>query len=137
MEKLWLDVKRVAGQSVIFEAPKDCPRRSVANCKTASSADVERAIHRWFIGFATFSRRCPLLACEVVPSQEETLAQTAPGLQNGGPTILPGWHWLFRVRERTSQLCASHTRRHFRSAWRFSTTRYSLAIRQEVCAMMD
>ena len=38
MEKLWLDVKRVAGQSVIFEGTEGLPRRSVANCKTASSA---------------------------------------------------------------------------------------------------
>ncbi|MGC6745007.1 hypothetical protein ACP0HM_11460 [Escherichia coli] len=36
-----------------------------------------------------------MLACEVVPSQEETPRKLRTGLQNGGPTILPGWHWLF------------------------------------------
>ncbi len=61
----------------------------------------------------------PLLACEVVPSQEETWRKLRTGLQNGEPTILPGWHWLFRFRERASQLCASHARWHFSSACAF------------------
>ncbi len=40
----------------------------------------------------------PLLACEVVPSQEETpRRKLRTGLQNGGRTILLGWHWLFLV----------------------------------------
>lgn len=37
MEKLWQDVKRVAGQSMILKAPKDYLRRSAGNCNVASS----------------------------------------------------------------------------------------------------
>ncbi len=44
----------------------------------------------------------PLLACEVVPSQEETLgANCALDYRTAGQPFLPGWHWLFRV-SRTS-----------------------------------
>ncbi|XNM76199.1 hypothetical protein ACLK19_14925 [Escherichia coli] len=38
MEKLWLDIKRVAGQSVIFEGTERTAAQSVADSKTASSA---------------------------------------------------------------------------------------------------
>ena len=61
MEKLWLDVKRVAGQSVIFEGTEGLPAPDQSRiAKPPVQPDVERAIHRWFIGFATFSRRCSI-----------------------------------------------------------------------------
>ncbi len=61
MEKLWLDVKRVAGQSVIFEGTEGLPAQISRELqKPPVQPDVERAIHRWFIGFATFSRRCSI-----------------------------------------------------------------------------
>ncbi len=61
MEKLWLDVKRVAGQSVIFEGTEGLPAQISRELQEPPvQSDAERAIHRWFIGFATFSRRCSI-----------------------------------------------------------------------------
>ncbi|MFP1591705.1 hypothetical protein ACLB1M_18105 [Escherichia coli] len=56
--KPWLDVKTCCRTERDFlKAPKDCPRRSSAIYKPPVQPDVQRAIHRWFIGFATFSAR--------------------------------------------------------------------------------
>ena len=74
---------------------------------------------------------------EVVPSQEETGANCALDYRTAGQPFCRAGTGCFGFRERTSQLCASHTRRStFALRVRFSTTRYWLAIRQEVCAMM-
>ncbi len=49
------------------------------------------------------------------------------GLQNGGPTILPGWHWLFLGFENEHLNFALATPDGtFALRVRFSTTRYSL-----------
>ncbi|UNB74887.1 hypothetical protein MJK71_20005 [Escherichia coli] len=80
----------------------------------------------------------PLLACEVVPSQEETTAQTAHWITErranhfaGLALAVSGFenehlNFTLATQDGTFALRVQFQR----------TTRYSLAIRQEVCAMM-
>lgn len=61
MEKLWLDVKRVAGQSVIFEGTEGLPAQISRELQNRQfSLTLSEQFRRWFIGFATFSRRCSI-----------------------------------------------------------------------------
>ncbi|EFP0194945.1 CinA family nicotinamide mononucleotide deamidase-related protein [Escherichia coli] len=85
-----------------------------------------------------FSRAgAPLLACEVVPSQEETLAQTAHWITERRANHFAGLALAVSGFENEHLNFALATPDGtFALRVRFSTTRYSLAIRQEVCAMM-
>ncbi len=60
MEKLWLDVKRVAGQSVIFEGTEDGP--GADQSRELQNRQFSLTLSEQFTGgllaFATFSRRC-------------------------------------------------------------------------------
>ncbi|EJK6079292.1 CinA family nicotinamide mononucleotide deamidase-related protein [Escherichia coli] len=79
----------------------------------------------------------PLLACEVVPSQEETLAQTAHWITERRANHFAGLALAVSGFENEHLNFALATPDGtFALRVRFSTTRYSLAIRQEVCAMM-
>lgn len=61
MEKLWLDVKRVAGQSVIFEGTEGLPAQISRELQSRQfSLTLSEQFTGWFIGFATFSRRCSI-----------------------------------------------------------------------------
>ncbi|HCS1998076.1 TPA: competence/damage-inducible protein A, partial [Shigella boydii] len=79
----------------------------------------------------------PLLACEVVPSQEENLAQTAHWITERRANHFAGLALAVSGFENEHLNFALATPDGtFALRVRFSTTRYSLAIRQEVCAMM-
>ena len=79
----------------------------------------------------------PLLACEVVPSQEETLAQTAHWITERRANHFAGLALAVSGFENEHLNFALATPDGtFALRVRFSTTRYSLAIHQEVCAMM-
>lgn len=121
MEKLWLDVKRVAGQSVIFEGTEGLPSQISRELQNRQfSLTLSEQFTGGLLALQLSRAGAPLLACEVVPSQEETLAQTAHWItERRANHFCRAGTGCFWFRERTSQLCASHARRHFRSACAF------------------
>lgn len=77
MEKLWLDVKRVAGQSVIFEGTEGLPAQISRELQNRQfSLTLSEQFTGGLLALQLSRAGAPLLACEVVPSQEETLAQS-------------------------------------------------------------
>jgi competence/damage-inducible protein CinA-like protein len=78
MQALWPEVQRVAGESLIFEGTEGLP---VQIAKALQARQLSLTLSEQFTGgllALQLSRAdAPLLASEVVPSQEETLAQTA------------------------------------------------------------
>ncbi|EDW1851765.1 nicotinamide mononucleotide deamidase-related protein YfaY [Salmonella enterica] len=138
MLALWSEVRRVAGQNLIFEGTEDLPAQ-IARClqERQLSLTLSEQYTSGLLALQLSRAGAPVLASEVVPSQEETLAQTAhwtterrcnhyaglalavSGLENehlNFALATPDGTYALRVR--------------------FSANRYSLAIRQEVCAMM-
>lgn len=73
MEKLWLDVKRVAGQSVIFEGTEGLPAQISRELQSRQfSLTLSEQFTGGLLALQLSRAGAPLLACEVVPSQEET-----------------------------------------------------------------
>ena len=138
MLALWPEVQRVAGESLIFEGTEGLPAQIA---RTLKSRQLSVTLSEQFTGgllALQLSRvDAPLLASEVVPFQQETLAQTARwaserrvkhfaglALAVGG---VEGEHLNFALAtpEGTHALQV-----------KMSITRHSQAVRQEVCAMM-
>ncbi|MGQ7790011.1 hypothetical protein ACULNC_15595 [Shigella flexneri] len=85
MEKLWLDVKRVAGQSVIFEGAEGLPAQNQSRiAKPPVQPDVQRAIHGGLLALQLSRAGAPLLACEVIPSQKNPGANCALDYRTAG-----------------------------------------------------
>ena len=138
MQTLWQEVKRVAGQSVIFEGTEGLPHQITRELqKRQLSLTLSEQYTGGLIALQLSRAEAPLLASEVVPSQEETLAQTA--------------HWTAERRSKhyaglalaVSGLENDHLNfalatpdGTFALRVHFSVTRHSLPVRQEVCAMM-
>lgn len=79
----------------------------------------------------------PLLACEVVPSQEETLAQTAHWITERRANHFAGLALAVSgLEDEHLNFALATPDGTFALRVHFSATRYSLAIRQEVCSMM-
>ncbi|EBO3987537.1 nicotinamide mononucleotide deamidase-related protein YfaY [Salmonella enterica] len=138
MLALWSEVRRVAGQNLIFEGTEDLPAR-IARClqERQLSLTLSEQYTSGLLALQLSRAGAPVLASEVVPSQEETLAQTA--------------HWTTERRSNhyagLALAVSGLENEHLNFALatpdgtyalrvRFSANRYSLAIRQEVCAMM-
>ncbi|EBU4616714.1 nicotinamide mononucleotide deamidase-related protein YfaY [Salmonella enterica] len=138
MLALWSEVRRVAGQNLIFEGTEDLPAQ-IARClqERQLSLTLSEQYTSGLLALQLFRAGAPVLASEVVPSQEETLAQTA--------------HWTTERRSNhyagLALAVSGLENEHLNFALatpdgtyalrvRFSANRYSLAIRQEVCAMM-
>ncbi len=138
MEKLWLDVKRVAGQSVIFEGTEGLPAQISRELQNRQfSLTLSEQFTGGLLALQLSRAGAPLLACEVVPSQEETLAQTAHWITERRANHFAGLALAVSGFENEHLNFALATPDGtFALRVRFSTTRYSLAIRQEVCAMM-
>ncbi|MBY7232437.1 nicotinamide mononucleotide deamidase-related protein YfaY [Escherichia fergusonii] len=138
MEKLWLDVKRVAGQSVIFEGTEGLPAQISRELQSRQfSLTLSEQFTGGLLALQLSRAGAPLLACEVVPSQEETLAQTAHWITERRANHFAGLALAVSGFENEHLNFALATPDGtFALRVRFSTTRYSLAIRQEVCAMM-
>ncbi|EEO8781940.1 nicotinamide mononucleotide deamidase-related protein YfaY [Salmonella enterica] len=138
MLALWSEVRRVAGQNLIFEGTEDLPAQ-IARClqERQLSLTLSEEYTSGLLALQLSRAGAPVLASEVVPSQEETLAQTA--------------HWTTERRSNhyagLALAVSGLENEHLNFALatpdgtyalrvRFSANRYSLAIRQEVCAMM-
>ncbi|EBD1259187.1 nicotinamide mononucleotide deamidase-related protein YfaY [Salmonella enterica subsp. arizonae serovar 62:z4,z32:-] len=138
MLALWSEVRRVAGQNLIFEGTEDLPAQ-IARClqERQLSLTLSEQYTSGLLALQLSRAGEPVLASEVVPSQEETLAQTA--------------HWTTERRSNhyagLALAVSGLENEHLNFALatpdgtyalrvRFSANCYSLAIRQEVCAMM-
>ena len=138
MLALWPEVKRVAGQSLIFEGTENLPAQIACRLQ---ERQLSLTLSEQYTGGLLALQLCragaPVLASEVVPSQEETLAQTA--------------HWTTERRSNhyagLALAVSGLENEHLNFALatpdgtyalrvRFGANRYSLAICQEVCAMM-
>lgn len=138
MLALWPEVQRVAGESLIFEGTEELPAQIARTLKSRQlSVTLSEQFTGGLLALQLSRADAPLLASEVVPFQQETLAQTARwaserrvkhfaglALAVGG---VEGEHLNFALAtpEGTHALQV-----------KMSITRHSQAVRQEVCAMM-
>ncbi|MCE9993686.1 nicotinamide mononucleotide deamidase-related protein YfaY [Enterobacter asburiae] len=138
MLALWPEVQRVAGESLIFEGTEGLPAQIV---RQLQARQLSLTLSEQFTGgllALQLSRACaPLLASEVVPFQQETLAQTARWASErrvnhfAGLALAVGGvddehlNFALATPEGTHALRV-----------KMSITRHSVAVRQEVCAMM-
>lgn len=138
MLKLWPEVQRVAGESLIFEGTEGLPAQISRELQERKlGLTISEQFTSGLIALQLGRENAPLLASEVVPSQEETLAQTA--------------HWI--AERRTKHFAAlalavsGFEQEHLNFALstpegthalrvKFITSRHRLQTRQEVCAMM-
>lgn len=138
MLALWPEVRKVAGDSLIFEGTEGLPAQ-IARC--LQERQLSLALSEQFTGgllALQLSRAgAPLLASEVVPAQEETLAQAARWAAERRINHFAGLALAVSGQENDHLNVALATPDGtFALRVKFSVTRHSLAVRQEVCAMM-
>ncbi|QJP77596.1 nicotinamide mononucleotide deamidase-related protein YfaY [Enterobacter cloacae] len=138
MLALWPEVQRVAGESLIFEGTEGLPAQIAANLQSRQlSVTLSEQFTGGLLALQLTRAGAPLLASEVVPFQQETLAQTARWASErrvkhfAGLALFVGGldeehlNFALATQEGTHALRV-----------KMSITRHSLAVRQEVCAMM-
>src|SRR5690606_5775105 len=134
----WPEVQRVAGENLIFEGTEGLPAQIAHHLQERQlSLTLSEQFTGGLLALQLSRANASLLASEVVPSQEETLAQTAHWTADRrvnhfaglalAVTGLEDEHLNFALA--TPQ--GTHALR-----VKMSATRYSLQVRQEVCAMM-
>lgn len=138
MLALWPEVQRVAGESLIFEGTEGLPAQIARTLKARQlSVTLSEQFTGGLLALQLSRADAPLLASEVVPFQQETLAQTARWAAErrvkhfAGLALAVGGvddehlNFALATPEGTHALQA-----------KMSITRHSQAVRQEVCAMM-
>lgn len=138
MDAIWPEVKRVAGESIIFEGTVGLPALLAERLRERQlSLTLSEQFTGGLVALQLSRAGAPLLVSEVIPSQDEALAQTArwaAGLRDRHlaglaltVTGLEDEHLNFALAtpEGTHALRV-----------KFNTNRHSLTVRQEVCAMM-
>ncbi|EAZ0458981.1 nicotinamide mononucleotide deamidase-related protein YfaY [Salmonella enterica] len=138
MLALWSEVRRVAGQNLIFEGTEDLPAQ-IARClqERQLSLTLSEQYTSGLLALQLSRAGAPVLASEVVPSQEETLAQTAHWTTERRSNHYAGLALAVSGLENEHlNFALATTDGTYALRVRFSANRYSLAIRQEVCAMM-
>ena len=138
MLALWPEVQRVAGESLIFEGTEGLPAQIA---QTLQARQLSLTLSEQFTGgllALQLSRAgAPLLASEVVPSQEETLAQTAHWAAERRVNHFAGLSLAVTGLENDHLNFALATPEGTHALRvRMSVTRHSLQVRQEVSAMM-
>lgn len=138
MLALWPEVRRVAGESLIFEGTKGLPAQIAANLQSRQlSVTLSEQFTGGLLALQLTRAGAPLLASEVVPFQQETLAQTARWASErrvkhfAGLALFVGGLDEEHLNFALATPEGTHALR-----VRMSITRHSLAVRQEVCAMM-
>lgn len=138
MEAIWPEVQRVAGESLIFEGTVGLPALLAQKLRERQlSLTLSEQFTGGLVALQLSRAGAPLLVSEVLPSQDEALLQAArwaAGLRNrhlaGLALTVTGLeeeylNFALATPEGTHALRV-----------KFNTTRHSLAVRQEVCAMM-
>lgn len=138
MLALWPEVKKVAGESMIFEGTEGLPAQ-IARClqERQLSLTLSEQFTGGLLALQLSRANAPLLASEVVPSQDESLAQSARWTAErrvnhfAGLALAIGGQETDHLNIVLSTPDGTHALR-----VKFSATRYSVPVRQEVCAMM-
>ena len=138
MLALWPEVRKVAGDSLIFEGTEGLPAQ-IARClqERQLSLTLSEQFTSGLLALQLSRAGAPLLASEVVPAQEETLAQAARWAAERRINHFAGLALAVSGQENDHLNVALATPDGtFARRVKFSATRHSLAVRQEVCAMM-
>lgn len=138
MLALWPEVRKVAGDSLIFEGTEGLPAQ-IARClqERQLSLTLSEQFTGGLLALQLSRAGAPLLANEVVPAQEETLAQAARWAAERRINHFAGLALAVSGQENDHLNVALATPDGtFALRVKFSATRHSLAVRQEVCAMM-
>lgn len=138
MLALWPEVRKVAGDSLIFEGTEGLPAQ-IARClqERQLSLTLSEQFTGGLLALQLSRAGAPLLASEVVPAQEETLAQAARWAAERRINHFAGLAMAVSGQENDHLNVALATPDGtFALRVKFSVTRHSLAVRQEVCAMM-
>lgn len=138
MLALWPEVHKVAGDSLIFEGTEGLPAQ-IARClqERQLSLTLSEQFTGGLLALQLSRAGAPLLASEVVPAQEETLAQAARWAAERRINHFAGLALAVSGQENDHLNVALATPDGtFALRVKFSVTRHSLAVRQEVCAMM-
>lgn len=138
MLALWPEVRKVAGDSLIFEGTEGLPAQ-IARClqERQLSLTLSEQFTSGLLALQLSRAGAPLLASEVVPAQEETLAQAARWAAERRINHFAGLALAVSGQENDHLNVALTTPDGtFALRVKFSATRHSLAVRQEVCAMM-
>lgn len=138
MLALWPEVRKVAGDSLIFEGTEGLPAQ-IARClqERQLSLTLSEQFTGGLLALQLSRAGAPLLASEVVPAQEETLAQSARWAAERRINHFAGLALAVSGQENDHLNVALATPDGtFALRVKFSVTRHSLAVRQEVCAMM-
>ncbi|HCI5334422.1 TPA: nicotinamide mononucleotide deamidase-related protein YfaY [Klebsiella pneumoniae] len=138
MLTLWPEVRKVAGDSLIFEGTEGLPAQ-IARClqERQLSLTLSEQFTSGLLALQLSRAGAPLLASEVVPAQEETLAQAARWAAERRINHFAGLALAVSGQENDHLNVALATPDGtFALRVKFSATRHSLAVRQEVCAMM-
>ena len=138
MLALWPEVRKVAGDSLTFEGTEGLPAQ-IARClqERQLSLTLSEQFTSGLLALQLSRAGAPLLASEVVPAQEETLAQAARWAAERRINHFAGLALAVSGQENDHLNVALATPDGtFALRVKFSATRHSLAVRQEVCAMM-
>ncbi|QGV95670.1 nicotinamide mononucleotide deamidase-related protein YfaY [Klebsiella pneumoniae] len=138
MLALWPEVRKVAGDSLIFEGTEGLPTQ-IARClqERQLSLTLSEQFTGGLLALQLSRAGAPLLASEVVPAQEETLAQAARWAAERRINHFAGLALAVSGQENDHLNVALATPDGtFALRVKFSATRHSLAVRREVCAMM-
>ncbi len=138
MLALWPEVKRVAGESLIFEGTEGLPAQIACDLQDRQlSLTLSEQFTGGLLALQLSRVSAPLLASEVVPSQEETLAQTAHWVAERRVKHFAGLALAVSgVEEDHLNFALATPEGTHALRVKMSAARYSLAVRQEVCAMM-
>ncbi|WP_180863922.1 nicotinamide mononucleotide deamidase-related protein YfaY [Klebsiella pneumoniae] len=138
MLALWPEARKEAGDSLIFEGTEGLPAQ-IARClqERQLSLTLSEQFTGGLLALQLSRAGAPLLASEVVPAQEETLAQAARWAAGRGINHFAGLALAVSGRENDHlNVALAAPDGTFALRVKFSATRHSLAVRQEVCAMM-
>ncbi|EQA8820890.1 nicotinamide mononucleotide deamidase-related protein YfaY [Enterobacter hormaechei] len=138
MLALWPEVQRVAGESLIFEGTEGLPAQIAAHLQSRQlSVTLSEQLTGGLLALQLTRAGAPLLASEVVPFQQESLAQTSRWASErrvkhfAGLALFVGGLDEEHLNFALATPEGTHALR-----VKMSITRHSLAVRQEVCAMM-
>ncbi len=138
MLALWPEVQRVAGESLIFEGTEGLPAQIARELQSRQlSVTLSEQFTGGLLALQLSRASAPQLASEVVPFQQETLAQTARWASERRVKHFAGLALAIGgVDDEHLNFALATPEGTHALRVKMSVTRHSVAVRQEVCAMM-
>ncbi|MDM4218131.1 nicotinamide mononucleotide deamidase-related protein YfaY [Klebsiella pasteurii] len=138
MLAMWPEVQKVAGESMIFEGTEGLPAQIARRLQERQlSLTLSEQFTGGLLALQLSRVNAPLLASEVIPSQEETLAQSARWAAERREKHFAGLALAVSGQESDHLNFALSTPDGTHALRvKFTTSRHSVQVRQEVCAMM-